>query len=149
MENNFETYYLEIASYSKEQLDEYAYKSFAFVNNQIKKQLTNDDSRLNLMLDILECFLIVDGPVNEAERDLFCKITGYPDLSVEDLNKICATAYAEQDKHKDVLAILKKNSEDVRDGLFFLGACLAAIDGEINVKEQKYIEEFVRVDIGK
>ena len=148
MEHNFESYYLEVMSYPKEELKELAKKSMYFVHNQIKKQLTDIDERMKLILVLVECYMIVDGPISDEERDLYKYMLEYKD-DIPELNQMCINSFNDLDKYKILLDVLKKNDEDIRDGLFMLGATIAAIDGEINIKEQEFIENMSRISITK
>ena len=148
MEHNFESYYLEVMSYPKEELKELAKKSMYFLHNQIKKQLTDIDERMKLILVLVESYMIVDGPISDEERDLYKYMLEYMD-DIPELNQMCINSFNDLDKYNTLLNVLKKNDEDIRDGLFMLGATIAAIDGEINIKEQEFIENLSRISITK
>ena len=148
MLNNFENYYMEIVEYSKEELTKVVGGAFFVLNDALKKEFTDHDFILNVMLDLLDGFMVCDGPVNQDETDLYNSVFE-TSFTKEELNDLVELHKNEKDARLAKLEKFKLKDEEFRNSLFLFGSCICAIDGSINVKEQEYLESHVRIDIGK
>ena len=148
MLNNFEEYYMKLVDYSKEELIDIATKSFYYVHNILKEEFDDKSFVMDLMIDLLDGFLVCDGPVNKEEAELYNNIFE-TEFSIDEINELVDSHKEKSKERLPKLDKMKMTNTDLRDTLFLMGASVAAIDGEINVKEQEYIEQYSRVDIVK
>lgn len=148
MLNNYEEYYLEIIDKPKEELAEIAYKSFCYINDLLKKYITDMDERMNFLIDVVELIIACDGDVNEDEANLFNHIFE-SEFSLEDINAICTDQNESKKQSLNKLEKLKVKDTDFRDVFFLFCSCVAAIDDRINTTEQEFIEKHIRIDINR
>lgn len=148
MKSGYEGFYSEIIQYSKDELFSLTNKCILYLTDLFTNYFSNDDDRINAVIDLVFDFMMCDDVINEKEQELFnsCFETSFEIdelLNLASLHKETGVSRAETIKKA------KEENEDIREATFLLGLCVCAVDENISSKEQEYLESNDRVDISK